>query len=168
MRRMKYPLLALALLMASATSAKRVVVPVYMFGYAASFSDSVVYLTDVQEVDSAWIDGKTRFLLGRDNYSAQLREHFTEKQMPNRVCGVIFALKRSDAEKMYLKMTRRYTVKAKNKYEVKYLTANDFKFQSINMAEEEDEAAPKPVKKPKKPKGPKPPKGQQGQLPPKP
>ena len=32
---------------------------VYMFGFSASFTDSVAYITDVQQVDSAYIDTKT-------------------------------------------------------------------------------------------------------------
>ena len=63
-----------ALFATTVISAKRTAVDkVYMFGFAASFNDSTVYFTNVQTVDSAWMDTKTKFLLGRDNYSYQLR-----------------------------------------------------------------------------------------------
>ena len=29
---------------------------VYMFGFSASFTDSLVYMTAIQELDSAWIN----------------------------------------------------------------------------------------------------------------
>ena len=44
-------------------SAKIVCVPkLYAFGFSASFNDSIVYFTDIQEIDSAWINDKTDFL----------------------------------------------------------------------------------------------------------
>ena len=36
---------------------------VYLYGFAASFNDSTVYFTDIQEVDSAVID-RSGFLYG--------------------------------------------------------------------------------------------------------
>ena len=58
-------------------SAKVVCVPkLYAFGFSASFNDSIVYFTDIQEIDSAWINEKTKFLISRDNYSYQLKNYF--------------------------------------------------------------------------------------------
>ena len=34
----------------------------YAFGFAASFNDSTVYFTDIQEIDSAWVNEKNEFL----------------------------------------------------------------------------------------------------------
>jgi len=66
---------------ASTASAKKVAVPkMYMFGFAASFTDSIVHFTDIQEVDSAWIDTKSKFLLSREEYSYQLRDYLNEQQ----------------------------------------------------------------------------------------
>ena len=47
---------------------------VYVYGFAASFNDSIVYFTDIQTLDSATIASKSGFLYGRDNYSYQLRD----------------------------------------------------------------------------------------------
>lgn len=141
MRFIKYVMIAFVLVFAFTTtemSAKKKMVPsVYMFGFSASFADSTVYFTDMQQVDSAWIDSKTKFLLGRDNYALQLKNYFANSlKMKNRTCVVIFGIKRKDAEKKYNKMKRIYTVKAKNKYDVKYLNASDFKFNCIDMSVE--------------------------------
>lgn len=46
--------------------------PVYAFGVAASFNDSVVYCTEIQVLDSTALD-KNGFLPKRDLYSYQLK-----------------------------------------------------------------------------------------------
>ena len=92
----------------------------------------------LQEITNVWIESKTKFLLGREHYSRQLNEYLTAQQHPNRVCLVIFALKREDAEKKYLKMRKQYTSKSKRKYDMKYLNTNDFKFSTVNLDIEEE------------------------------
>ena len=42
--------------------------PIYIFGSAISFTDSLVYITDIQILDSAWVDDKTDFLLKVHNF----------------------------------------------------------------------------------------------------
>ena len=74
MNKLKYLILLLAvgtLTMAgisSASAKKRQLSHIYMFGFSASFNDSTIYFTDIQTVDSAWIDDKTFFLQGREAY----------------------------------------------------------------------------------------------------
>lgn len=133
---------ALATLLVAATfaagnvSAKGKVVPnIYIFGFSASFSDSIIYMTDVQKVDSAWIDSKTKFLLGRENYSYQLKDYLANKlNQQNRTCLVIFGKTRKDAEKKYLKMKKMYVDKAEGMYDVRYIKDSEFKFQPIDMS----------------------------------
>lgn len=55
------------------TTAKGKMEPRYVFGFSASFADSTVYFTDIQKLDSTWIDTKSKFLLGREQYSSQLK-----------------------------------------------------------------------------------------------
>ena len=55
----------------------RVVPKAYMFGFAASFTDSIVFFTDIQEVDSVWLTPK-KYLAGKSNYSYQLRNFCTD------------------------------------------------------------------------------------------
>ena len=140
MKIIKYILLALLLAGALPQNmeAKRMKVPkMYMFGFSASFQDSIIYMTDVQEVEGAWYDTKTKFLLGRQHYSYQLKDFLANThQQPNRVCMVMFALTRKEAEKKFIKLRKEYTVKAKGKYDVRYLTNTEFKFQPIDMSEQ--------------------------------
>ena len=60
------------------TAAKLKCIPkIYAFGFSASFNDSIVYFTDIQEIDSAWINEKNKFLVSRDNYSYQLKNYLS-------------------------------------------------------------------------------------------
>lgn len=117
---------------------------VYMFGFSASFSDSTVYVTDIQDVKGAWIDNKTKFLISRDNYSYQLKDYFINNlQQNNRICMVFFATSKSNAEKQMKKLMKLYVPNPKKKkknwksYDVHYLTSADFKFSPIDMSPEQ-------------------------------
>lgn len=129
--------------LSTAVEAKPKQVPkVYIFGFSASFKNPVVYLTDIQELDSAWIDSKTKFLLGRDTYSTQLKEYLTQSvNDAHRTCVVMFSTEKAKAEKKYMKLKRTYTVKAKAKdgYDVKYLDRKDFSFETVDMSPSEEE-----------------------------
>ena len=108
----------------------------YLFGFVANFTDSVVFFTDIQEIENVTIQKKTKFLKDRDSYSDQLRYYFTDKlNMPHRTCIVSFGLTRKEAEKKYVKMRKLYTEKNAGRYDVRYITENDFKFQAILPAE---------------------------------
>ena len=102
---------------------------VYMYGFAASFNDSTVYFTSLQEIDSAYIDSKTKFLYSRDNYSYQLRDYLSAHGAENYTCTTVFALNRKAAEKKYAKLRKRYT--QGGKYTVKDLSKTDFFFVPI-------------------------------------
>lgn len=132
MKRLKYILFFAFLLIVSSINAKPLKTnSVYMFGFSASFKDSVIYVTDIQNVQEAWIETKNEFLLGRDQYSYQLKTYLTDSlNQPDRVCLVIFALKKKKAEKQYLKLMKKY----KKGYEVRYLNAREFKFDAIDMS----------------------------------
>lgn len=128
-------------LMGTEVSAKPVVTPKgYMFGFAANFSDSIIYITDIQTVDSVWFDHKSKFLIGRSSYSAQLREYFSNTlNQPHRTCIVIFALTRKEIEKKYLKLKKQYTGKYAGRYDVRTLNENEFHFTPVNMAHTEED-----------------------------
>lgn len=139
MKFLKYILfsLLLAIAMPMEIQAKRVKKPLmYMFGFSASFQDSIIYMTDVQEVQNVWYDTKTKFLLGREHYSSQLKNYLENSmQQSNRVCVVMFAETRKEAEKLFIKLRKEYTIKAKGRYDVRYLTTGEFKFTPISMDE---------------------------------
>lgn len=76
-------LLALALLlMPSLMFALQKQERLYVYGVATSFNDSTVYITEIQQLDSAWVDTKTGFLYSRNNYSFQLRDHLKATDSP--------------------------------------------------------------------------------------
>ena len=131
--------MALLVSVAMGAEAKQVQLPhMYMFGFAASFKDSVVYMTEIQDVKNVWYDKKTKFLMGRDSYSAQLKEYFKEKmQMNDRVCMVIFAKSQKKAEKKYLKLRKKYMSSKKHTstYEIRYVSTQDFQFEAVDVSE---------------------------------
>lgn len=114
-------------------TAKIVQRPAYMFGFSASFKDSTVYMTNVQRVDSTWIDTRTKFLIDREMYSFQLKRFLTEQmgEPASRVCIVVFAWNQKAAEKKMLKMKKKYTTKLVKPYEMIYVDEKDFKFAPV-------------------------------------
>jgi hypothetical protein len=103
--------------------------PTYMFGVVTSFNNSVVYFTEIQRLDSTWINTKNNFLYSRENYSFQLRDYMKGTGVEVPTCTVIFAEKRSDVEKKYLKFKKRYTTKGN--YILKNISPTEFSFSSI-------------------------------------
>jgi len=149
MRNVKYILFTLFVCMATGMEAKpQKEAHIYLFGFSASFKDSVVYMTDIQDVQGAWTDDKTAFLLGRDNYSYQLKDYLTQQlQLSDRVCMVFFAKNKKKAEKLYLKIRKKYTAPARKSkkgdaptaspYDIRYINQQDFKFEPIDMSPEQ-------------------------------
>lgn len=124
-------LLAVTLLTVEASAKIEMKDNIYMFGFSASFKDSIVYTTDIQNVEGLWIDTKNNFLLNRDEYSHQLKVYLTEKlQQQNRICMVFFYDKKKKAEKEFLKLMKKY----KKGYEVRHVSAAEFKFEPIDMS----------------------------------
>ena len=133
----------------------------YIFGLAASFTDTIVHFTPIEEIDSAWMD-KKRFLMGREEYSYQLREYLASKLlMEHRTCLVVFDKNRKKLEKKYARMMSLYTTPPKKgrSYDVRQIGQQDFRFHSVNMsavveqrkqAEAEQKEATKNTKKEKK------------------
>lgn len=81
---------------------------VYMAGVSASFTDSLVYFTDIQYLDSAMVDGKG-FLVGRSQYSVQLKDYLETKQGgKNRTCFMFYNIKKSKLQKEILKLKEKY------------------------------------------------------------
>lgn len=65
--------------------------PVYAFGVSASFTDTVIYYTEIQMLDSVALD-KNGFLPHRELYSYQLKNYLEfDKGFPNRTCMIYFS-----------------------------------------------------------------------------
>lgn len=135
MRHYKYMILSLLLCMAFSTEAvaKHAKAPhMYMFGFSTSFTDSVVYITDIQELKGVWIESKSKFLLSRDNYSYQLKNYMDDQlQQPNRLSVVFFSTSKKGIEKKLAKLKRKYITKAKGAYDVRYVSTSDFRFEPV-------------------------------------
>lgn len=102
---------------------------VYMFGFAQSFNDSTVYFTDIQTVDSAWIQNKTKFLLERENYSYQMRSYLESEGLQHMMCTTFYALTRKEIEKKYAKIKQRYA--NRGRYGIEYINENEMKFKAV-------------------------------------
>lgn len=136
----RHTILAVALLLAS-LSAQGKQQDVFVFGVAISFNDSIVCITDIQEVKQASItDNREKFLVGRDGYSRQLREHLAAQGLANRTCTTFWATSRKAIEKKYAKVMAKYTPSQKKKkkshkteniYEVRQLTADRFAYKAV-------------------------------------
>ena len=127
----------MALGMSIQTSAKKVQVPkMYIFGFAASFNDTIVHFTNIQEIDSAWIEKKDKFLQTRELYSYQLRDFLTaKKQMPRRTCVVYANKNKKKVEKKFLKFKKLYTQSKHQhqQYDLRYLEDEEFHFKTIDL-----------------------------------
>lgn len=140
---MKKTLLLTALLLltliASAKQQK-----VYLFGISTSFTDSLVYVTEVQEVQDAYVENnRAHFLIGRNNYSAQLRDYLAAQGQPHRTCITVWATSRKAAEKKRAKLIARYapalSTKKKSKkrtiYQLTHLSQADFAYTTVEPDE---------------------------------
>lgn len=81
---------------------------VYMAGMSASFSDSLVYFTDIQYLDSASLSNKI-MLDGRSQYSLQLKNYLEQKKGgKNRTCFIYFNKKKKKLQKELTKLKQKY------------------------------------------------------------
>lgn len=136
MRFAKYILtlvMLLAVMAVSARGSKKQTV--YMFGFSASFNDSIVYFTPIQEVQAYIASDRTHFLVHREQYSYQLKNFFENRGQLNRTCITLYSTDKKKAEKKYEKLKEKYTTKSKNNFDVIYLAANDFKYETVTPDE---------------------------------
>lgn len=137
--------LAIAAVSSLAVTAKNEAKTAYIFGFASSFNDSTVYITNLQKLDSTYFSNKGKFLVNRENYSYQLRDYLEQQGCGNRTCIVMFDTKQKNAQKKWAKLYDRYTKKPKAKktkngqqkdeaptpYIVKRIDNSQFSFKAI-------------------------------------
>ena len=146
MKLIKYLLIAvlvLAAAMPATAKSKKKNLPqrVYMFGFAASFNDTIVHFTETQTLDSVWLSNRKTFLLGRDNYSYQLRDYLAQQKMPYRTCVIFFDRKLNRLQKKFLKVKNKYAVGKKGiptNNDIRLISHDDFQFRPINMSDTAD------------------------------
>jgi len=86
----------------------------YIVGVSASFTDSLIYFTDIQFVDSVNVD-KNKLLPMRSQYSDQLENYLEQvKGMKNRTCFIYFNETKSKLEKNINKMKENYQKEGKS------------------------------------------------------
>lgn len=100
-------------------------VPVYIWGASISFSDSVVYFTEIQKLDSIVLNNG--FLPHRQYYAYELKDYMNfQENMPGRISMIYFDEKRGKLEKKEQKIKKRLIEKEGKS--VRYL-GDKFKFQ---------------------------------------
>ena len=128
--------------------AKSKMVKTYAFGFAASFNDSIVHFTDIQQLDSSWLTDKG-FLVSRENYSYQMRDFLAGQGMEHRTCVICYSPKLKQAKKKFTKMMDKYS--KQGGFDIRIIKESDFKFKCIEGSDpDEDETVPRKVKKAKK------------------
>ncbi len=126
---------------------------VYMFGFAASFNDSTVYMTNIQKVDAYLANDRTHFLANRDDYSYQLRSYLQNSGLLSYpTCITMYAENEKSAMKKFDYLKNRYE-KSKKKYVVKSISDSQFSYKTITpdnyTSYEETPATTKPAAKSK-------------------
>ena len=100
--------------------------PVYVFGVAASFSDTLVYYTDIQLLDSVVLD-KNGFLPQRDMYSYQLKNHLEYNLgKQNYTCIIYFSDNKKKLEKEASKVKSGYQ---KGEQTLQAIEPSEFQFK---------------------------------------
>lgn len=101
---------------------------IYIFGVSSSFSDTLVHITEIQEIKGSNLVNRNGFLMSRSLYSYQLKTYLENSlNLPNRTCTVCFSTKRRSIEKQYDKVKNRYaTMKS---VAVRPLDATVFQFE---------------------------------------
>ena len=103
---------------------KKVQTEVYVWGVSLSFSDSVVYFTEIQHIDGAVIEDK--FLPNLHLYSYELKDYMSfEEGMPGRTSFIYFSDKRAKLVKKEQKIKKKLI--EENEKTVRYL-GDKFKF----------------------------------------
>ena len=101
----------------------------YVFGVSTSFNDSTVFFTEIMELEGAWVESKTGFIVSRDNYSYQLRDHLASKGYPKRTCIFISGKNLKDVTKKYDKLKSRYVKKGGS--DILLIDKSEFTFKPI-------------------------------------
>ena len=99
-------------------------VTVYIWGASMSFSDSIVYFTEIQKLDAVVMENG--FLPYRQYYAYELKGHMNfEENMPGRISMIYFDEKLKKLEKKEQKI-KKHLMEKENKI-IRYL-GDKFKF----------------------------------------
>ena len=80
---------------------------IYVMGVSYSFSDSIVYFTEIQKMDSIVFDADHKFLPERQHYSYELTDYMAFKEnMPGRPSALFYSKKLSTLQKKEAKLKK--------------------------------------------------------------
>ncbi len=100
---------------------------VYAFGVATSFNDTLLYVTEIQKLDSVVLSGNG-FLPKRDLYSYQLKNYMEyDLGKSDYTCMIYFSDKRKKVEKEIVKIKGKYT--KQNKFTIVDIKSVNFSFK---------------------------------------
>ncbi len=97
----------------------------YAYAVATSPQDSVVYMTDLLILRNAQMTKKYNFLVGRQDLSAQFKNHLAEIDQPDRTCATMFNVNYRKATKDYDKLKKDLE---KRGFNVKIIDQTEFQF----------------------------------------
>ena len=120
-------ILAFLLVMTSAFASKKdELKPVYVMGASLCFGDSVIYFTDIQQIDSVRLT-KDGFLPNREGYSDQHRSYLESKDGNlNHTCITYFSEKKASLQKVVTKLLKRYQ---NGTAIIRHITPQEFRYE---------------------------------------
>jgi hypothetical protein len=99
---------------------------VYVLGVSASFTDSLVYFTEVQQVEGLKL-GKKELLPERQHYSQQLQAYLEQQGLENRTCFVYYQRSEAKLKKFSAQLKQKYQ-KNNTKLLIQQVNPNEFRF----------------------------------------
>ena len=133
MRYLKFLFVTFTLLLATAgrvSAGDRCEPLMYAFGYAFSFNDSTLYLTNVQKVENVWVRSHAAFVIEQETYSNQLKTFFENDDVKDMTCGVCFDKKDKHLFKKLDKIKSRYQKRMKH-IRIITIPESEFAFTTI-------------------------------------
>ena len=103
--------------------------PVFLYAVSTSFNDSITYITDIQKVDSGYMERK-HILGGMREYVGQMDAYYKAKGQ-RRLNTVFFKSNRKKAEKGFVKLRKKLV---KNGANIKVLPQGEFTFKSVKAS----------------------------------
>ena len=108
MKKYSFAIILLLMLCSVAAFADKKPKTVYVMGVSFSFSDSIVYFTEIQKMDSIVFKEEHKFLPDRQHYSYELSDYMANfENMPGRTSALFYAEKLSKLRKKEAKLKKK-------------------------------------------------------------
>lgn len=89
---------------------------VYVFGVSQMLTDSIVYISPIQEIAGIDLQKKTKFLPYRSEFSMQMKQYLEgELHLQKQTACTFYASTRKKASKIYYRIKKRYLDNPKTK-----------------------------------------------------